>query len=66
MDQHVMAVIGITAGFLQAIIIFILASIKKDQAIMWKRMDNHYHEIECQNHECTALRTGNVVIPGAR
>jgi len=56
-------VITIVIGFLQAIIIFILAGIKKDQADMWKRMNSHYHEVSCANDDCRMLKTGNVIIP---
>ncbi len=57
------ASIGAAVGILQALIIFILVGIKKDQADIWKRMNNHYHEVSCDNEKCRSLKTGNVIIP---
>ena len=56
-------IITLVIGFLQAIIIFILVGIKKDQTDMWKRMNSHYHEVSCDNTDCRMLKTGNVIIP---
>lgn len=36
---------------------------KEDSDALWERVHNHYHEIECGNKQCTALHTGNVIIP---
>ena len=58
-------IITLVIGFLQAVIIFILVGIKKDQADMWKRMNSHYHTATCDNAGCRTLKTGNVVIPGS-
>lgn len=55
--------VGIGAGFLQAIIIFVLMSIKKDIADIWSRIYDHYHEVECDSENCKTLKTGNVIIP---
>ena len=63
METTIITIIGITLGFLQGIMIFILAGIKQDQASMWKRMNSHYHEISCENIDCHKLKTGNVIIP---
>ena len=60
MDTNVLMIV---VGFMQAIIIFILAGIKKEVADIWHRMNSHYHEVECNNDECKRLKTGNVVIP---
>ena len=62
-DVGMIAVVGIIVGFMQAVIIFILAGLKKDMANIWKRMNNHYHEVSCGNDGCKSLRTGNVIIP---
>lgn len=53
-------------GALQGVIILLLGWIKLDQAAIWKRMDNHYHEVSCDRAECKNLRTGNVIIPGGQ
>lgn len=66
MDQHILIIIGIVAGFLQAIIIFILSGLRKDIAEIWGRIYNHSHEVHCASNECKTLQTGNVVIPGSR
>ena len=51
-------------GVMQGIIILILGWIKIDQKDMWRRMNNHYHVVNCDNKECRSLKTGNVIIPG--
>ena len=63
MESTFVAIILVCVGFLQGIVIFILAGIKKDQADIWKRMNSHYHEVSCDNVDCRTLRTGNVIIP---
>lgn len=63
MESTVINIIGISVGFLQGVIIFLLTGMKTDISDVWKRMNNHYHEIECNNPECRTLKTGNVVIP---
>jgi len=35
----------------------------KEVEDVWDRVNNHYHEIQCGNKDCTALHTGNVIIP---
>ncbi len=60
----VMTVIGIVVGFMQAVIIFMLAGIKKDQADIWERINNHRHEVTCTGQDCRQLKTGDVIIPG--
>jgi hypothetical protein len=56
-------VIGILVGFMQAVIILLLTSIRSEINDIWQRMNNHYHEVGCGNKDCTALHTGNVIIP---
>ncbi len=63
METTVITIIGIVLGFLQGIMIYILSGIKADQNDMWKRMNNHYHEVSCGNSDCKQLHTGNVIIP---
>jgi len=63
MEITINTVAGLCIGFLQAIIIFILVGIKKDQADIWKRINSHYHEVACGAAECKGLKTGNVIIP---
>ena len=64
------AIIGIALTIIQGLSFFILTGIKSDQAEMkadqkdiWKRMYNHYHEIDCENPDCKKLKTGNVIVP---
>jgi len=64
MDATLITIIGIIVGFLQAIVIYILSGMKKDQEEIWKRMNSHYHEVSCDNNDCRTLKTGNVIIPG--
>lgn len=63
MESVIIASTGCLVGFLQAIIIYILIGIKKDQADIWKRINGHYHEADCSNDLCHHLTTGNVIIP---
>ena len=63
METTVVTIIGIIVGFLQGIILYILAGIKTDQTEIWKRMNSHYHEVSCDNAGCRTLKTGNVIIP---
>jgi len=44
-------------------IYFILVGIKTDQKDIWKRLYNHYHEIDCKNDDCARAKTGNVIVP---
>jgi len=60
---HVLVVVGVVIGFMQAIIIMLLVGLKGELNDVWDRIYNHYHEIECDNRDCTALHTGSVVIP---
>ena len=62
-DHWAIALVGFGIGLLQALILFVLASIKSDIKDIWARMYDHYHEVQCENKEC-GLRTGNVVVPG--
>jgi len=63
MDNHVITIIGIVIGFLQGIMLFLLSGIKSEVSDVWKRINNHYHEISCGNDDCKKLVTGNIVIP---
>ena len=66
MDTTIVTLVGIGVGFLQGIIIFLLAGIKAEIADIWKRMNSHYHEVSCEGPDCKALKTGNVIIPHGR
>jgi hypothetical protein len=63
METTVVTIIGITVGFLQGIMIYLLSGIKSEIADVWKRMNSHYHEVSCSNDSCRTLKTGNVIIP---
>lgn len=63
---HILTIVGIFIGFLQAVMIMLLLGLKGDIKDLWERIYNHYHEIQCNSAECTAIRTGNVVIPHGR
>lgn len=64
METIIGVTIGVVVGFMQGVIIFILSGIKNEIAGVWKRLNNHYHEVSCTNIECKMLKTGNIVIPG--
>lgn len=62
-------VIAVSTAFLsilQALIIVILNGIKSDINDLWERIYDHYHEVQCENSQCHSLRTGNVIVPGAK
>jgi hypothetical protein len=63
MEQTIVAIIGISVGVLQGVMILVLTGIKNDCADIWKRMNSHYHEVSCGNDACKSLKTGNVIIP---
>ena len=74
-ESSVIGLVGIGVGFLQGIVIYVLSGIKRDISSsreeskadvtdLWSRIYGHYHEIHCDNRDCTALKTGNVIIPG--
>jgi len=56
-------IIGLCVGSLQGVIILILRDIKATQDTMWRRLNNHYHEVSCDNDDCNHLKTGNVILP---
>jgi len=62
-SQVILAITGLAIGILQTVIISMLADLKQSVASVWKRMNNHYHEVSCDNNDCHALRTGNVILP---
>ncbi len=62
-SQVILAIAGLAIGILQTIIISMLADMRQSIDKTWKRVNNHYHEIECSNLDCHALRTGNVILP---
>ena len=62
-SEIILAIAGLAIGILQTIIISMLADLKQSVASVWKRMNNHYHEVSCDNSDCHALRTGNVILP---
>jgi len=63
-ESAILTIAGIIITVLQTVIIFILTNMKTDIADIWKRVDNHYHVVECSNADCRGLKTGNVIIPG--
>ncbi len=72
MDANVLiAVIGIIIGIFQTVIILYLNGIRSDIKEIkntdikdiWKRMYSHTHVIKCNNGDCDARETGDVVIP---
>jgi hypothetical protein len=65
-ENMTIALVGLGVGILQGLILLVLAGIKSDIKDLWKRIYDHYHEVTCDNSECTALKTGNVIVPGAR
>jgi hypothetical protein len=58
-----LALVGIAFTLIQGLCFFILVGIKADITEIWKRIYNHYHEIECTNNDCKKVKTGNVIIP---
>ncbi len=62
----VVAVSGVFIGILQGLILMILNGIRGDIKDLWSRIYDHYHEITCSNDQCHMLKTGNVVVPGAK
>ena len=62
----IIALVAAFVGLLQSIVIFMLNSLKSDVKEIQFRIYDHYHEVECQNTGCHSLRTGNVIVPGAR
>lgn len=63
-SEIILAIAGLAIGILQTIIISMLSDLKQSVASVWKRMNNHYHVVECSNADCRGLKTGNVIIPG--
>lgn len=61
--SYIITLVGIVIGFMQAVMIMLLLGLKGDIKDLWDRVYNHYHEIECNNADCTAVKTGNVVVP---
>ena len=62
-SQIILAIAGLAIGILQTIIISMLADMRQSIDKTWKRVNNHYHEIECSNVDCRTLKTGNVILP---
>lgn len=60
---YILTLVGIVIGFMQAVMIMLLLGLKSDIKDLWDRVYNHYHEIECPSADCTAVKTGNVVVP---
>ena len=69
--------LGGAVALSNGLILLILAHIRSDQkeehkrrqsadTEMWHRIYSHYHEIACANKDCTALKTGNVIVPFER
>ena len=42
---------------------FMLIDVQNEIRDVWKRLNSHYHEVECSNDACRKLTTGNVIIP---
>ena len=63
MEETIVAIAGISVGFLQGIIILILVGIRNDIVDLWKRVENHAHEVSCSGPDCRSLHSGNVIIP---
>jgi hypothetical protein len=61
---------GVAAGFgayvsfskIIAILQTRLVAIEADTGAMWKRVNNHSHEMECSSKACPPMRTGRVII----
>ena len=62
-SQVILAIAGLVIGILQTVIISMLADMRQSIDKTWKRVNNHYHEIECSNVDCHMLKTGNVILP---
>ena len=62
-SQVILGIAGLVIVVLQTIIASMLSDMKKSIDKTWRRVNNHYHEIECSNLDCHALRTGNVILP---
>jgi hypothetical protein len=63
MDGIAVAIIGGILALINALILLTLNSIKQEIKDVWKRVYNHYHEIDCENPDCKKLKTGNVIVP---
>ena len=59
----VIAIIGIAVGFMQAVILLYLSSIKADIKDVWERMYDHTHTIKCSGKDCDVRETGGIVVP---
>jgi hypothetical protein len=62
-ENLLIGIIGAALTIINGLSFFILVGIKSDTADLWKRLYNHYHEIECENKACAKVKTGNVVVP---
>lgn len=62
-SQVILGIAGLVIVVLQTIIASMLSDMKKSIDRTWKRINNHYHEVSCDNSDCHALRTGNVILP---
>jgi hypothetical protein len=60
----ILSIVGIIIAVLQTVMVLMLSNMKSTINGIWKRVNNHYHEVTCSNVDCRALKTGNVVIPG--
>ena len=63
LSQVILGIAGLVIVVLQTIIAYMLSDMKKSIDRTWKRINNHYHEVSCDNSDCHALRTGNVILP---
>jgi hypothetical protein len=53
----------IVLGGVKAMFVGIENRMQKQIDEVWDRVNAHYHEIHCDNKACTALHTGNVILP---
>ena len=44
--------------------LYYMKDLKRSLNDAWKRIYDHYHEVECENKDCKKLKTGNVIVPG--
>lgn len=58
-----LSIVGVVVAFLQFIMVYQLHDLKSSFKDVWRRLNNHYHEVECNNEACKKLQTGNVIIP---
>lgn len=63
MDGIITIIIGGILALVNALILLTLNGMRTEMKDIWKRVYNHYHEIDCENPDCKKLKTGNVIVP---